>query len=594
MLVRHRRPLQRSGLQSGSAWRSGDLLRGSWMARLRLMLVYRDQVRDKRKPGRLRLHDVRERRSLLVLGQRVLHDRERQRGVVPLLQQRRLLGDRCDRRRQLSADGDSVRAGRDEGRRLPLSDVRRLRRSYFAWARALVSRREAREVGRGPRRDDERRERMTPNVFFAEASRRVLAESGYTESVRMRPSYVGLFLLFVSADAVGCGDRTGLMTDLLPPDAAAEAAPTLGVCGAPDPPEPLLVHAATLGSQIQSFGNVAGSGCSFAVTWEANLNVGEAIIVRTAMVISGKWTLSPLVTVWAPPPEMCDQLNAAAVGWDGSAYTVAWTYDGELYLRRLSPDGTILGPPVRSVATGPDSYICWIDPSPEDGTLRLGLLDDRDKRFSYRVYFLKVAPDGTAVVPAVALTPETGSTAPNPSLGGFSRLPTGENRLLWQGGGPGIITFSEILFNDLGDVTQSTPNVLEPLSLSDDSYLPGGVTQVGTDTYFGVLHYRGNRMIVGIMGPTDGEFTYASEAAGHDAPALAAVNGGTVGVLSGKFSTSTDLFLSFVVGDTTTSTAVLNRGDTMPGAYSLAAGSTAFGALWETPRSSLKLVIRTP
>lgn len=111
VLVRHGRPLQLRAVQSLGARRSGHLLRRSRLALLRHVHVHRDQVRDRRERGRLRLHDVRERQSVLVLGHRVLHGGELERRLVPLRQQRRLLRDRRHHGEQLPADGDSVRPG---------------------------------------------------------------------------------------------------------------------------------------------------------------------------------------------------------------------------------------------------------------------------------------------------------------------------------------------------------------------------------------------------------------------------------------------------------------------------------------------------
>lgn len=121
VLVRHRRPLEHGPLQPRGARRRGDLLRRSRLALLRLVHVQRGQVRDGRELGRLRLLDLRERQSLVVLGHGVLRDGQLHRRLVPVRRERRVLRDRRDHGQQLSADGDSLRPGPDEGRRLPLT-----------------------------------------------------------------------------------------------------------------------------------------------------------------------------------------------------------------------------------------------------------------------------------------------------------------------------------------------------------------------------------------------------------------------------------------------------------------------------------------
>ena len=382
-----------------------------------------------------------------------------------------------------------------------------------------------------------------------------------------------------------CGDRTGLFAE--PTTASASATDSSRSC-APDPPALLVSD-----HEIQTFGNIAGSECSFGMTWQENRGNGLANAARTAQVVGGAWVLSPPVTITGGADLGVDG-NPGFIGWDGSAYTVAWSTGGTLFLRRMAADGKLLGPSVRSVTTGIDAYPIWIDPSPADGTLRLALLDDRSERFQYRVYFLKLRPDGGALVPATALTPASES----PSVGGFARLPSGDTVMFWSGDDNVRITFSESFFDDHGVSTRPTTSLMRPVDASRASYLPGGVAQVGADVYFGVLAFDGtDRSIVGMVTTGGTSYTSVTGVPGADVPTLAATAAGVVGVLSDRSRTansSSDLLLSFVTQTTATATQVVSPNDGVSDSYAVAAGSDSLGVFWETPGFQLKFTVRTP
>ena len=174
------------------------------------------------------------------------------------------------------------------------------------------------------------------------------------------------------------------------------------------PSEPLPVSTQTL----EFFGTIGSAGCSFSGCSGRRIEPGSLRSRRTAArVVGGVWTLSPLATV------VTGLSGGGTLAWDGSAYVVAWATGGTLFLRRLGEDGTLLGPAVSSVATGPDSEVVWLDASAGDGTLRVALLDDRASQFLYHVYFLRLAGDGTTIVSAVDLTPSASSAG----IGGFAR-----------------------------------------------------------------------------------------------------------------------------------------------------------------------------
>jgi hypothetical protein len=405
----------------------------------------------------------------------------------------------------------------------------------------------------------------------------------------MRTTTRGRFLCVVALSTLpSCGARTALddgSVDINSPRDAAIS--TQSGCGAPDPEAPLVV-----GADQQSFGSVAASGCSFAMTWQENLGDGFTQAARTVQVVGGAWTLSPPITV-ASPTELDSNANQGFIGWDGAGYTVAWTDDGTLFLRRMSADGTLLGPRVRSVEVGPDSYVSWIDPSPTDGTLRIGLMDDRKTQFLYHAYFLKVALDGTAVVPAVDLTPNAESA----DIVGFAHLPNGDNRLFWTDGNDVSGTFSESFFDDLGNATQPAAYVLPPVNAEEDSYLGGGVAVTSADVYFGVLHSGPDRVVVGLLNAAGSGYSAVTGTAGADAPSLAATDTGVLGVLvdrTGGANVPSDLLLSFVKGTSTTATEVIAPNDATSDNYGIAAGSSSFGVFWESATSDLKFTVRAP
>jgi hypothetical protein len=396
-----------------------------------------------------------------------------------------------------------------------------------------------------------------------------------------------------------CGDRTGLASGDLAQHAASDApldAPAGLPCGAPDPAQALTVGA----TNLRYFGNVAGSGCSFAMIWvePSGGPVAGVLRAQTAEVVDGEWSLSPTVTVAKVSGEQGTDPITAVVGWDGSAFTVAWGDEGSLFLRRLSKSGTLLDPAERLVGTGLgtglDGYVLWIDPSPSEGTLGLGLFANpvsTDTEHS-GIYFLKVTLEGTAIAPAAGLT----SQLPTFGVAGFAHLPGGEHVLMWSplDDPPVGATLSESFFADDGTPTEPTvPSIVSAEFLQMATQ--GGVALVGGDTYFGLIEeVDGGAMdtLVGLVG-LSGYTPVTGIDPGQSIPALGVTNMGVVGVLSGP---GTDLLLSFVARSRVTATVDIAPGEAST-EYALATGSASFGVFWATGASSgppLSFTVKTP
>jgi hypothetical protein len=395
----------------------------------------------------------------------------------------------------------------------------------------------------------------------------------------------------------GCGARTGLVTGDVesdasrPPDAMAEAdarldaRPDASACGAPDPPQPLSLFA----GGVQGFGNVVGSGCSFAMTWTEDQNPGFAIVARTAQVVAGTWTLSPRAVV----SQAALSLATATIGWDGSAYMLLWTdSSGALFMRRIGTDGTLLGPVVRvlSPIAGPGSSVVWIDASPEDAAIRIvlaGLFNGTG------LWFLKITTAGAIVLPPI----EVGDVSV-----GLAHLPSGGNRLVsWSDpdspSGPETLTVSA--FDDFGHATEPPASVVTELNFQFNT--PGSVAQVGGNTYVGTAEQSpdfSEHTRVYVLGATDTVPTEVSGIAGGDVAALAATDTGVLGVLFGSESYGDEmtgnLLLSLAAEDRATATIDLGPGQASSvGQYSLGAGSASFGVFW-WGTTDLEFSVKTP
>lgn len=142
------------------------------------------------------------------------------------------------------------------------------------------------------------------------------------------------------------------------------------------------------------------------------------------------------------------------MGWDGTAFVIVGVDKGAIVLQRVGTDGTLLGPVARSAGVPQITPVEWIDPSPSDGTIRIGLVTTVEvgPMSEEHVSFMKVRLDGSVVVPKVDLTPDANSA----QIGGSGHLPTGGNVLLWFDLGTVDHHPYATYFDDSGAVTGST------------------------------------------------------------------------------------------------------------------------------------------
>jgi hypothetical protein len=382
-----------------------------------------------------------------------------------------------------------------------------------------------------------------------------------------------------------------------PVDARPDVAPPV-TCGAPDPTKPLLL-AETV---AQELGGVAAGGCTFAVVWMENHGIdGLPLVARTARVVDGAWTLSPRAII---THTVDDNGGVATIAWDGAAYVVVWidqnaAAENTLFMRRLSPDGTILGPKVASaVSLGPDSYPVGVDATAD--SMRLLLLDDRNQQFSYHLYATAIASDGAVLSPPTDLTPRSADV----DLGGVHWDP---DLLLWADDTNVVrIPLDLTTFAQPGGSTGR-----EMLLPRSSEMLPGGLAMAqggdGNGTiYFGAWEGGGlGSVIVDTVAPGGPpgapSVVRVKGVAGADVPELAVIArappaSDVVGALAGGDGTTggpSDLYLSTVSDGVTTGTEVVVRGEASSDEYAFAAGMESFGIYWATS-DALKLTIRTP
>jgi hypothetical protein len=393
-------------------------------------------------------------------------------------------------------------------------------------------------------------------------------------SAMLRAALSSLLVLGAS-----CGARTGLSVGGLvdasadapvPNDAGQERAASSdaprGLCGAPDPGKPFAFL-----RPVAFGGGIATSGCTFAGTWVENPDrpglVVDAVLLR---VEDGAWTASKVVTV----AEASVNALSSFIVWDGSEYVVAWT-DGALFVRRLSVDGTLLGPAVRVFDLTQDGNIQDIQLD-ADGVIDVGLFNDPAVRFEYHSYFARLRADGTVTLPPTEVVP---SSAGDLTIA-FRFGSGGSNDLLWLGGNGSSEKVYLSTFDDTGKVLGT--NELFWRGSKDAVFGGQAFATLGGDSVFGFWTVSTNR--VEIRSPSAGARV---DVHGGYTPALANLSGGELGVLvPTQFEGPTDFVLWFVDGTGGTGrvdghTRFHGRGSgDGPLVYALAGGMGSFGVLW--------------